>query len=250
MPDTDRCATMPVHRRLLASSPRYALALAAIENETFARRTARAAARDEVVTIPVVVHVVHRTPEQDVGQEQIDSQLKVLNADFRMANPDVSKVPQVWRNVVADARLEFRLASTGPDGEPTSGVVRVSTDAAGFSTDDRVKFSAQGGSDAWPADRYLNVWVCELTDALGYAAFPGGPPELDGVVIRHSAFGTTGTAAAPYDGGPDRHPRGRPLAEPAPHLGRRRRRLLGQRLRRRHPPTRRGPTAAPRPSRP
>ncbi|MFG1695170.1 zinc metalloprotease [Nonomuraea sp. NPDC049309] len=201
MPEFERCATMPVHRRLLSTSPRYALALAAIENETFARKTAGAPGRDEVVTIPVVVHVVHHGPEQDIAQEQIDSQLEVLNADFRRANPDVGKVPQVWQDLAADARLEFRLADTAPDGSPTTGVLRVPTDVTGFSTDDRVKFTARGGSDAWPADRYLNIWVCELNDALGYAAFPGGPPELDGIVIRHSAFGTTGTAAAPYDGG-------------------------------------------------
>ena len=36
---------------------------------------------------------------------------------------------------------------------------------------------------------------------LGYAQFPGGPAETDGVVILHSAFGTTGTAAAPFDKG-------------------------------------------------
>lgn len=192
---------MPVHRRLLAASPRYALALSAIENQTFARKTARTAAREEVVTIPVVVHVVYRTPEQNIGQEQIDSQLKVLNEDFRRANPDASKVPEVWKQLAADARLEFKLAETGPDGGPASGVVRRQTDAEDFQPDDKVKFDAQGGSSAWPADRYLNVWVCELNGALGYATFPGGPTDIDGVVILHSAFGTTGTVAAPYDGG-------------------------------------------------
>jgi len=157
VPEFERCATMPVHRRLLSTSPRYALALAAIENETFARKTAGAPGRDEVVTIPVVVHVVHHGPEQDIAQEQIDSQLEVLNADFRRANPDVGKVPQVWQDLAADARLEFRLADTAPDGSPTTGVLRVPTDVTGFSTDDRVKFTARGGSDAWPADRYLNI---------------------------------------------------------------------------------------------
>ncbi|GAA3703291.1 zinc metalloprotease [Nonomuraea antimicrobica] len=192
---------MPVHRRLLSSSPRYAVALAAIENETFARKNARVAAREEVVTIPVVVHVVHHTPEQDLGQDQIDSQLKVLNEDFRRANPDIAKVPDVWRDLAADALLEFRLADTDPDGNPTSGVVRRQTDTESFSTDDGVKIGSRGGSDAWPADQYLNVWVCELRHALGYAAFPGGPAELDGVVISHSAFGTMGTVAEPFHGG-------------------------------------------------
>lgn len=192
---------MPVHHQLIATSPRYAVALAAIENETFARRNARAARREEVVTIPIVVHVVYATPEQNISQEQIDSQVKVLNEDFRRANPDADQVPDVWRDLVADARLEFKLADTDPDGNPTEGVVRKETTVQQFGTDHEVKHDEQGGSDAWPADRYLNVWVCEMSEVLGYATFPGGPPEIDGVVIRHSAFGTTGTAEAPYDGG-------------------------------------------------
>ncbi|SEH03291.1 Pregnancy-associated plasma protein-A [Nonomuraea solani] len=202
MSGSDRCATMPVHHHLLATTPRYAVALAALENETLARKTARAAAREEVVTIPVVVHVVYNTDEQNIGQEQIDSQLKILNEDFRRANPDAGQVPEVWRDLAADALLEFALATTGPDGEPTSGVVRKETSVAEFSPDgDAVKFNDRGGSNAWPADRYLNVWVCPLKDALGYAQFPGGPPETDGVVILYTAFGTTGTATAPYNGG-------------------------------------------------
>ncbi|MFC1835140.1 hypothetical protein ACFL2Q_10440 [Thermodesulfobacteriota bacterium] len=60
--------------------------------------------------------------------------------------------------------------------------------------------------DAWPADKYLNMWVCNLEGGLlGYAQFPGGPPETDGVVILNTAFGTTGIADYPkndYDLGP------------------------------------------------
>ena len=58
--------------------------------------------------------------------------------------------------------------------------------------------AATGGADPWPADRYLNLWVCNLAGGLlGYAQFPGGPARTDGVVITYTAFGTRGTAAAP-----------------------------------------------------
>ncbi|MEO6869294.1 MAG: zinc-dependent metalloprotease, partial [Ginsengibacter sp.] len=36
---------------------------------------------------------------------------------------------------------------------------------------------------------------------LGYAAMPGGPPATDGVVIKYSSFGNTGTVTAPYNNG-------------------------------------------------
>jgi hypothetical protein len=36
---------------------------------------------------------------------------------------------------------------------------------------------------------------------LGYAQFPGGPQATDGVVINYQAFGTNGTASAPFNKG-------------------------------------------------
>ena len=57
-----------------------------------------------------------------------------------------------------------------------------------------------GGSIAWPSDAYLNIWVCTLgAGLLGYAQFPGGRKATDGVVILNTAFGTEGTAAAPFN---------------------------------------------------
>jgi hypothetical protein len=147
------------------------------------------------------VHVVYRTAEENISEEQIHSQLDVLNHDYRKTNPDVTKVPEIWQPLVGDALLEFKLAESDPEGAPTTGIVRQKTTREAFGSDDAVKHTELGGSDAWPADRYLNLWVCQATEYLGYAQFPGGAAETDGVVVRHNSFGTTGTAEAPYDGG-------------------------------------------------
>ncbi|TDD63660.1 zinc metalloprotease [Actinomadura rubrisoli] len=196
---------MHVHRRLLNESMTYRAQRARIENRALQYETGRRSSiRRGVLTIPVVVHVVHNpdNPEQNIDDEQIRSQFTVLNQDFRAANPDVSQVPDVWKPLVADTQVEFQLASEDPLGRPTSGIVRVETDQEGFDTDDAVKSANSGGADPWPSDQYLNMWVCQLVGGLlGYAQFPGGPPQTDGVVILHSAFGTTGTAAFPFDGG-------------------------------------------------
>lgn len=65
-----------------------------------------------------------------------------------------------------------------------------------------MKAAATGGVDPWPTDRFPSLWVCPLKGGLlGYAQLPGGAPETDGVVILHSAFGTTGAAAAPFNKG-------------------------------------------------
>ncbi|QTE30845.1 M43 family zinc metalloprotease [Pengzhenrongella sicca] len=199
-PTERRCGAMEVHRRLLSTSPEYVANRTAIEN-----RTRMFLARDAsqrfpgIARIPVVVHVVWNSPEQNVSVEQIQSQIDVLNRDFRATNPDVSTVPAPFQPLVADSRVEFFLASVDPNGAPTTGITRTNTATTSFTHDDAVKSAATGGADAWPADRYLNMWVAPLGGGLlGYAQFPGGAAATDGVVITHSGFGTTGTAAPPF----------------------------------------------------
>jgi hypothetical protein len=195
-----RCATMTVHRRLLRESPAYRDARAALEATTRSMLAEGAPRRiSGIARIPVVVHVVANTPEQEISEEQINGQIDVLNADFRARNEDISNIPEVFRDLVADSRIEFFLAETDPDGNPTTGITRTTTDRKSFSSDDAIKSSATGGADAWPADRYLNMWVGKLSGGLlGYAQFPGGPAETDGVVITYTGFGTTGTAEQPF----------------------------------------------------
>jgi pregnancy-associated plasma protein-A len=200
-PTVRNCGTMPVHERLLRTDPEYVRRRVASENNHFNFRMRRGlVARTGVTRIPVVVHVVHRTSAQNISDAQIQSQIDVLNKDFRKTNSDTSKVPTPFQNLVADARIEFVLADRDPSGNSTNGITRRSTTVNEFVDDDRVKSASTGGTDAWPADRYLNIWVCQLgNNLLGYAQFPGGDPATDGVVILHSAFGTQGTAAPPFN---------------------------------------------------
>ncbi len=198
-PDRRTCGTMIVHERLLRSDPTYLAARSDSENRAFqyALRP-QFLGRTGITVIPVVVHVVFNGAAQNISQEQIQSQIDVLNRDFRRTNPDVSSTPAVFQPA-ADARIEFELASTDPAGNSTNGITRTSTTVTGFTDDDAVKHASSGGADAWPRDKYLNLWVCRLSGGLlGYAQFPGSPADTDGVVIRDTAFGTTGTAAPPF----------------------------------------------------
>ena len=191
---------MQVHERLLRTVQGYREARDASENHALRAMMWPQAGRTGCTMIPVVVHVVYKTAAQNISAKQIKSQIDVLNADFRKKNADVSAVPAAFSPLAADARIQFELATTDPSGNPTTGITRTATTANGFSDDDAVKLSATGGENAWPSDKYLNIWVCQLNGGLlGYAQFPGGPVATDGVVILHSAFGTTGTAAAPFN---------------------------------------------------
>src|SRR3954468_10613236 len=104
MPRT--CGTMDVHYRLLRTDPNYAAARTSSENRAFeAARGLRPAARTGVITIPVVVHVVFNNAVENISDEQIVSQIDVLNRDFRMRNTDLGLVPLVFQPLIADAQV-------------------------------------------------------------------------------------------------------------------------------------------------
>jgi hypothetical protein len=198
-----RCGTMAIHHTLLELYPDYRKCLTELEHRCVeSRRTARPE-RAKPYRVEVVVHVLYNVAKENIGAAQIKSQLTVLNRDFRATNPDRSKTPAVWKGLVSDSQIEFALASKDPRGNVSTGITRTRTTLSVFDLDDnQIKKTANGGRDAWPADRYLNIWVCTLAGGiLGYAQFPGGPVWSDGVVILNTAFGTGGIAKAPFNKG-------------------------------------------------
>jgi hypothetical protein len=201
-PRRRQCGSMEAHERLSELYSSFRTNQNRIESFTARSITSGLAARvaRQLITIPVVVHVVSKKTEENVSDAQIKSQVAMLNKDFRATNIDATNTPSVWSGLVADANIQFALATKDPKGKATTGITRTATTRTSFGADDSVKTKAGGGAPAWPAGRYLNLWVCNLGGGLlGYAQFPGGPAKTDGVVILHSAFGTSGTAAAPFN---------------------------------------------------
>jgi len=207
VPRRRQCGTMAVHNRLLEAYPAYRQNLLDIEGDVSRRMASGAVARTGApIAIPVAVHVIYNVASENITEAQIKSQIAVLNKDYRAKNADRSKAPSVWRGLVTDANIQFALAAKDPAGKSTTGITRTHTTRTSFTDDNAVKAASTGGADAWPTDRYLNIWVCTFERSasgqlLGYAQFPGGPAKTDGVVILNTAFGTKGTAAAPFNKG-------------------------------------------------
>ncbi|MEO8823405.1 MAG: M43 family zinc metalloprotease [Ginsengibacter sp.] len=158
--------------------------------------------KNEIINIPVIVHVLYNNNQQNISDAQVISQINSLNNDFRRKNADTVNTPAAFRSVAADTRIQFCLAKVDPNGKYTTGIIHKYTTQSQFQADDAMKFSAQGGDDAWDGSRYLNIWVCNLFGrTLGYAVLPGSPAEKDGVVIQYNAFGTIGNLTPPFDKG-------------------------------------------------
>lgn len=157
---------------------------------------------NEIITIPVVFHVLYNTDEQNISDDQLLSQLEALNKDYRKQNYNIETIPKTFAGLAADARIHFVLAATDPKGKATSGILRKATTVEHWLANDEMKFSGSGGDDGWDGKSYLNIWVCNLFGrSLGYSSLPGTELSKDGIVIQYTAIGTTGTANAPFDKG-------------------------------------------------
>lgn len=159
---------------------------------------------EEIIRIPVVVHVIHDNADGRIGgltnknimDDQIYSQIKVLNEDYRR------KIDTKGFNtdpVGADTGIEFFLATYDPDGKPTTGIVRVYNPQSEYDIiDDREFLSSLS---YWDSNKYLNIWVTAFKDDyLGYGEFPGGAgidgiesedayEKTDGIFVDYSVFG-------------------------------------------------------------
>lgn len=181
------------------------------------RRLANPNYRASVISIPVVVHVIHNGDAYGTGEnirdEQVLSQIQVMNEDFRRMAGSPGFGPGV------DVEIEFCLAQTDPSGNFTTGIDRVNLNLASF---DRT--AVEGNlkpNTIWDPTQYLNMWTCrfsgDLNGVLGYAQFPsnsgltglaanGGAATTDGVIMAYNAFGSSaiypaGSYLAPYDRG-------------------------------------------------
>ncbi len=193
-------ATQAVTQRLAAADPTYHQRRQALEAQLAGHRLP---AEREVVTIPILFHLLHPAGRPIVGEAQVRSQWQSLERDFGAPLTDARHPADTLEGFLeraADPLIRFCPVSGGPASP--AGIHMVPTGRTDWRTDDAMKFDHLGGADAFLPGFVLNVWVVELADGIsGYAQVPGGPAATDGIVIDHRFFGTTGTARAPYDQG-------------------------------------------------
>ncbi|WP_235295812.1 zinc metalloprotease [Portibacter marinus] len=138
-----------------------------------------------IVTIPVVFHVVYNNADENVSDEQIYSQLEVLNEDFG----NVITSPTMWHEVAANPEIEFCLATRDALGNASCGITRTYTDSTEFVIQTSIKDESTGGISGWPARQYMNIFICDIRNVRGYATFPDAEDSIDGIVIDYLSFG-------------------------------------------------------------
>src|SRR5687768_9750391 len=145
-----------------------------------AQRTSRV---PDIIKIPVVFHVLYHTPDQNIPLSMIERLLAALNRDFNKRNSDTANIPASFRHLTANMGFEFKLATMDPKGNGTTGIVKKYTPITYWISDDKMKFNASYGSDGWDSKSYLNIWICNMIDVLGYGTLPGMDAKKDGIVL-------------------------------------------------------------------
>jgi|GEM_PF-1861598 len=188
-----RCSMDRVIARMRAMDPNWDARMQEIQREALEWSQNHMGQR-MIITIPVHAIIVHLPSEpigtgRNVAMSRIQSQIDVLNADFRRMNADTSNTPSMFQGVAADCEIEFCLASVDPNGNPTDGVTRYAY--SGSTVDESTMENTIQPATIWDRTQYMNMWVARLAGGdLGYASFPDGTnPNVDGIVVLDEAFG-------------------------------------------------------------
>mgnify|MGYP005842151213 CR=1 FL=1 len=204
----NRCAFDEVNAFHAERNPEYKnMVNAAFNNaKQYAQQNFNKRDNGDILRIPVVVHIVYNTAQENIDDSLVLNQIEVLNEDFRRKNTDTASLRNEFLGLATDAGIEFYLACEDPDGNPTNGITRTVTTKTSFGNFlgtgvDEVKFDSTSGKSGWNSNEYLNIWVCNTGGAVLGLAYPpqGAPnwpanafstdPRVQGVVVHYEVFG-------------------------------------------------------------
>jgi len=110
--------------------------------------------------IPVVVHVIHNFGSENISDTDIQNALDALNKNIngqsdKFLNQSGGNLltPDIFASVRGVANVEFRLAKLDPNGNPTTGIVRVTSEL----TDKPENRNAIKALSYWNSYQYLNI---------------------------------------------------------------------------------------------
>lgn len=103
-------------------------------NNTFdiAKNNLHLKSSNDVLTIPVVFHIVYNHESENISNELINRQIEVLNSRFDPQGNIDEDIRPIFKDVAASAQIRFELATHDPSGLPTTGIVRQKTDKSTF----------------------------------------------------------------------------------------------------------------------
>lgn len=124
---------------------------------------------DEVIKLPVVVHVVYNpnTPSKSITEAQAQKMIDELNRAY--GSTDMENVREPFKGVVGNPHIQFELAKVDPSGNTTTGIVYHQTKESAYllqGTTIWEKYAYKFEDDLtprnWDHKRYINIYVADL----------------------------------------------------------------------------------------
>lgn len=150
---------------------------------------------EEIITIPIVFHILYASDEEKISVKQLQAQLDALNRDFSGQSP--SNVPEeiqvkFQEHEAHDTGIRFCLAKINPNTSASSAINWVKNDGKPWSSGNELKSIENGGSSPVSPEKFLNIWIGKLENGTaGFAQMPGGPHNKDGVVMDYRFLPST-----------------------------------------------------------
>ncbi len=188
------CSTDEQHHGLLQKHPQ----LAEFEEQFNRQLAAKFAAKTtsgvdtQFYDLPIVVHIVHDYGTENLKDDEIFDAVASWKEAFLKQNADTAAVIEPFKKYIGNARINLRLATIDPQGNPTKGIVRHHSYLT-FTASDQAKY------ESWPNNKYLNIWFINSFGTSGAAAYAYYPstaafiPQYDGVISLASYIDNTKT---------------------------------------------------------
>ncbi|MCB0520983.1 MAG: gliding motility-associated C-terminal domain-containing protein [Saprospiraceae bacterium] len=189
--DTLECLTDEMQAQFLARDPSLALRQDAIEKDAYHFFSAKNKNGAESAlladyTLPIVFHIIHQNGLENISDAEVIQAVEWLNDAYANIN-------YYDQGVGVDTKIEFCLAKQDPDGNATTGILRVQSPLTDLTTGTDAQLKNLSRYDPY---RYINVWLVKnVGGAGGYATLPGshGSPS-DGIVMLAEKLQNVGSA--------------------------------------------------------
>ena len=111
-----------------------------------------------LVTIKVIFHVLYTTPENNLSDQQLQSQIEVLNQDFGSYSP---KGQFFFTDRIYDTNIRFTIQE----------IIRKQPNVPDYTCDlfDPYLNSYAAYSAAKNPHKFLNIWICPSKNAQGFS---------------------------------------------------------------------------------
>lgn len=144
------------------------------------------------IEIPVVFHIIYNADYNNIDSLKIIQELADLNRDFQLLNNDTVNIPNELRKLLGNPNIKFVLATTDPNGNKTSGIIRKKANRKSYNFKNDI-FHAD---KIWYPKKYLNVYVGEIRNGYGNRtnyvnAYPWRNYQTDAIGLSYNWVGSS-----------------------------------------------------------